>query len=129
MAVHQTRRYFEKRDGFLADNPAIGRDLAEHYWKPGNSRTFPEMIQGLTGSPFGAEATVEMVNKPLEEALSEAGKAAAAAPKAAGEGKVDLDAVIRIAHGDELIAGNENGEDFGTIERKFAEWLRARFPG
>ncbi|HKP95728.1 MAG TPA: M3 family metallopeptidase [Fibrobacteria bacterium] len=124
MAVHQTRRFFLKRDGVLVDNPNIGRDLAEHYWKPGNARTFPDMIQGLTGQPFGAEATVEMVNKPLAEALAEVDQAAArnAAP-ASVAAPVDLDAVIRIVHGDEVIASNENGESFDSIERRFSEWL------
>ncbi len=124
MAVHQTRRFFLNRDGALVDNPKIGRDLAEYYWKPGNARRFPDMIQGLTGQPFGAEATVEMVNKPLAEALAEveeaAGRNAAPASLAA---PVDLDAVIRIVHGDEVIATNENGESFESIERGFAEWL------
>jgi hypothetical protein len=128
MAVHQTRRHFEKRDGYLVDNPAIGRDLAEHYWKPGNSLTFPEMIKGLTGLPFGAEATVEMVNKPLSEALAEADRAFARSRDAAPGGKVDLDAIIRIVHGDEIIAGNENGEAFDVLEAKYAAWLAARYP-
>lgn len=129
MAVHQTRRFFLKRDGALVDNPKVGRDLAEHYWKPGNARTFPDMIQGLTGEPFGAEATVEMVNKPLDEALAEADAAAngknAAFAASGGEStrKVDLDAVIRIVHGDELIASNENGKTFDDMERAFSEWL------
>ena len=126
MAVHQTRRYFEKRDGYLVDNPAIGRDLAEHYWRPGNSVTFPEMIKGLTGQPFGAEATVEMVNKPLADALAEADRAFARARDAVPGGKVDLDAVIRLAHGDEIIASNENGESFDALEAKFSAWLAAR---
>lgn len=129
MAVHQTRRFFLQRDGALVDNPRIGRDLAEHYWKPGNARTFPDMIQGLTGRPFGAEATVEMVNKPLAEALAEvdeaAGRDAAPASMAA---PVDLDAVIRIVHGDEVIASNENGEPFDELELRFAKWLAAKFP-
>jgi hypothetical protein len=128
MAVHQTRRHFERRDGFLVDNPAVGRDLAEHYWKPGNARTFLDMVQGLTGQPFGAEATVEMVNKPLGEALAEVDKASARAKEAAPRRTVDLDAIIRIAHGDTLIASNENGESFDEIERKFAEWLAANYP-
>jgi hypothetical protein len=128
MAVHQTRRFFMQRDGALVDNPNIGRDLAEHYWKPGNARTFPDMIQGLTGQPFGAEATVEMVNKPLQEALAEVETAQARnAGSASGAAqKVDLDAVIRIVHGDEVIATNENGKSFDDVERGFAEWLLKR---
>jgi hypothetical protein len=124
MAVHQTRRFFLKRDGALVDNPNIGRDLAEHYWKPGNARTFPEMIQGMTGRPFGAEATVEMVNTPLAEALAEVDAAAARnqAP-ASASAPVELDAVIRLVHGDEVIASNEGGESFAALEKKYAEWL------
>lgn len=126
MAVHQTRRFFERRDGFLADNPAIGRDLAEHYWKPGNARTFPEMIRDLTGHPFGAEASVEMVNKPLAEALDEAERAKARAGTGIAAIEPDLDAAIRIVHGDEIIASNENGEDFASLASAFSDWLARR---
>jgi hypothetical protein len=129
MAVHQTRRFFMRRDGALVDNPNIGRDLAEHYWKPGNARTFLDMIQGLTGMPFGAEATVEMVNKPLQEALAEVETAQRRNAGAVAARQVDLDAVIRIVHGDEVIASNENGESFDDIERRFSEWLLNRKQG
>lgn len=132
MAVHQTRRFFLRRDGALVDNPAVGRDLAVHYWRPGNSRTFLDMVQGLTGSAFSAEATEELVSRPLDETLAEAESAVAAetargtAEVAGAKGPVDLDAVIRIAHGDEIIASNENGESFESIEKGFSRWLAAR---
>ena len=130
MAVHQTRRFFLNRDGKLVDNASVGRDLAEHYWKPGNAKTFPDMILGLTGQAFGAEATVEMVNKPLDAALAETDAAARhggiKASKGEPQSKVDLDAVVRVAHGDELIASNEKGESFDEIEKSFAAWLAAR---
>jgi len=127
MAVHQTRRFFLRRDGALVDNPAVGRDLAEHYWKPGNSRTFLEMVQGLTGSAFSAEATEELVSRPLADALEEASRAARAGLEPGeARGPVDLDAVIRIAHGDELIASNEGGEPFEAVEKGFSRWLAAR---
>ncbi len=132
MAVHQTRRFFLNRDGKLVDNASVGRDLAEHYWKPGNANTFPDMIHGLTSQPFGAEATVEMVNKPLDAALAEADASArnggAKASKGETQGKVDLDAVVRIAHGDELIASNEKGESFDEIEKSFAAWMAVHYP-
>jgi hypothetical protein len=125
MAVHQTRRFFTRRDGALVDNPSVGRDLAGHYWKPGNSRTFLDMVQSLTGEPFGAEATVELVNTPLKQAMAEADRASdqARAGEAKARGPVDLDAVIRLAHGDEIIASNENRESFDALETQFAQWL------
>lgn len=127
MAVHQTRRFFLARDGALVDNPAVGRDLAEHYWKPGNSRSFLDMVQGLTGKPFSAEATEELVSQPLEAALAEAEQAAAmASGDGEARGPVDLDAVIRIVHGDEVIATNEEGRSFEAVEKGFAAWLAGR---
>jgi hypothetical protein len=40
MSVHQTRAFFKSKYGNLVDNPSIGKDLAEVYWKPGNSEMF-----------------------------------------------------------------------------------------
>jgi hypothetical protein len=39
-----------------------------------------------------------------------------------------MDAVIRIVHGDELIARDEGGGSFASMEAKFAEWLAAKYP-
>ena len=39
MTVDQTRAYFEREYGYLADNSAIGPVLAEHFWARGNSIT------------------------------------------------------------------------------------------
>ncbi len=134
MAVHQTRRFFQKRDGALIDNPNIGRDLAEQYWKPGNSKTFLEMIKDLTGESFGAAATVEMVAKPLDAALAEVDMAFKGSEDSSkgsqGEKKsernVDLDAIIRVAHGDEIIGSTENGQSFASLEKAFSNWIQAK---
>ncbi len=127
MAVHQTRRFFLRRDGHLVDNPAIGRDLAKHYWKPGNSRTFFEFIEALTGEAFSAEAIVADISRPLAEVLRQA-EAAVAFEKEIPhlKGPVDLDARIRIVHGDEIIAENDKGDPFAEMERRFAVWIAAK---
>ncbi len=126
MAVHQTRRFFLRRDGHLVDNPAIGRDLAEHYWQAGNSRTFFEFVEALTGEPFSAEAIVADVSRPLDEVLRLAEQAVALEKEIPRlERPVDLDARIRIVHGDEVIAENTQGESFEEVERRFAAWITA----
>jgi hypothetical protein len=71
MAVYQTREYFFEKYGYLMDNPHVGEELAEKYWKPGNSRTFLELVQDLTGKPFSAAATVKLVNRTVSEALEQ----------------------------------------------------------
>lgn len=127
MAVQQTRRFFQKRDGVLADNPHIGRDLAATYWAPGNSRSFLDLVQDLTGSPFSADAIVEEATRPLDLAMAEAESDLAKASQAAAyAGPVELDAHIQVAHGDEIIADNEGPGRFEGMAQTFAEWLGRR---
>jgi hypothetical protein len=108
MAVQQTRAFFLKRDGYLADNPRIGPDLAEHYWKPGNAVPFDETLRSLTGSPLSADALVADCNRTVDEAVAEA-REGAHRPGQAYDGPVDLDARIRVVHGREVIADTTDG--------------------
>jgi hypothetical protein len=124
MAVAQTRAFFQKRDDHLVDNARIGPDLAAHYWKPGNSRTFLSLVEDLTGAPFSAAALVEASNKSVPEALADAERALAFeknVPRSAGP--IELDARISLVHGDEVVATNKNGESFEKMDRDYAAWL------
>ncbi|MGK5084722.1 M3 family metallopeptidase [Bdellovibrionota bacterium FG-1] len=124
MAVHHTRAFFLNRDGFLLDNPRIGSDLAQHYWRPGNSRTFLELIEDLTGRPFSAEAIVTEINRELPEAMDRA-EAAIRREKQipCPQSPVELEARIALVHGDEVIASNHQGESFEELDRRFAAWI------
>ncbi|HEY1960180.1 MAG TPA: M3 family metallopeptidase [Polyangiaceae bacterium] len=124
MAVQQTRAFFTHRDGHLLDNPRIGPDLAEHYWKPGNAKTFFALVGDLTGETLSPKALIEECAKDVPAALDEAGRAIErekGIPKFSGA--VDLDARIALVHGDEKIASNDRGESFEQIESSFAAWL------
>ncbi len=124
MAVQQTRVFFSKRDGHLLDNARVGRDLAEHYWKPGNSRTFLSLVESLTGAPFSAASLVEQANRDVRAALDESDRALARERDLAKPtDPIDLGARIAIIHGDEVIASNHNGEPFEHLERTFAAWI------
>lgn len=124
MAVYQTRAFFIKRDGHLLDNPKIGPDLAEAYWRPGNSKTFLELVQDLTGEPFSAKAMVHDVSRELAEAVSQAEKSVAREKQIPfSQDKIDLDARIALVHGDELIASNHGGESFEEMDRQFSAWI------
>lgn len=124
MAVHQTRAFFLERDGRLTDNPRIGPDLAEHYWKPGNSVTFDDTLRALTGSPLSADALVETCNLTVEEAVNEARRKAAQASEKPPDGPIDLDARIRVVHGREVVADTAEG-GFDEACRRFEAWVRA----
>lgn len=123
MAVYQTRAYFLEKHGHIFDNPEVGKDLTEKYWKPGNSKTFLELIQDLTGEPFSAKATVALVNRESSELIAEAEKRMdqeARIPMHTGP--IQLDAIIRMVHGDTIVATNENST-FEAMEETFRAWV------
>ena len=123
MAVFQTRAFFLERDGHIMDNARVGQDLREVYWKPGNSKSFMQFIHDLTGQPFTAKATVELVNKPLPQVYAEVDAGIArekSLPKL--DGRVELDATIRMVHGDNVIASNENSS-FEHMAETYERWL------
>lgn len=123
MAVYQTRDFFLARDGHLCDNPRIGPDVAKHYWAPGNAATFQETLIALTGKPLSADALVAACDKTGDQACAEAREAIrriGTVPRF--EGKIDLDATVRVIHGRETIASTEQG-GFEGAARDFAAWI------
>lgn len=124
IAVQQLRHYFRRRDGYLLDNPTIGRDLAHHCWHPGNSRSLGA-IEDLTGEQLSANALLDELRPELGDLLEETDRAVAAEreiPHAIES--VELDARITLAHGDLLIASNENGAPFSHLIEKFVYHVR-----
>jgi Zn-dependent oligopeptidase len=122
MGVYQTRNYFMKKYGHILDNPRVGPELAENYWQPGNSKTFLEFVEDLTGSPFSADATAELANKSVEQVVREAEVAMANEKNIKrANGKIDLDAKIALIHGDELVANSDQG--FEAMANKFGDWI------
>lgn len=125
MAVHQTRRRFLERDGHLVDNPRVGPELAEVYWRPGNSLDFDAFLRRMTGAPLGAADYAAHVNRGVDEALDDARAAVArldAIP--AFEGPVQLDGALRVVHGREQVAVLDG--DFDACARAFAAWIDAQ---
>lgn len=126
MAVHQTRAFFLRRDGYLTDNPSIGPALAQHYWAPGNSVDHDTTLRSLTGEGFSARYLSEECNRSVDEAWSAAQEciAAMATREAHRNELARLDATIRIVHGAEVIADSASGED--AMCDRFETWVRER---
>lgn len=124
MGVQQTRDFFLSRDGHLVDNPKIGPDLARVYWRPGNSQRCSPLIAALTGKPLGADALARHLCRTTDEALAEAREAVRREPTLPRfEGPVDLDAHIRLAHGNETIAEVAPGGRFEDMSDAFGRWV------
>ncbi len=128
MAVYQTRAYFERRFGYLTDNPAIGPLLAEHYWGPGNGISHNDTLINLTGEAFNAKYLADECNKTVEQAWEDAQNQMAGAAKRAypTAANTDLDATIRIVHGAELIADNHESDQ--AMCEQFERWVGAHYP-
>jgi len=128
MAVDQTRAYFEQEYGYLTDNPAIGAKLAEHYWARGNSINHNATLVSLTGESFNAKYLADSCNQTVDLAWQNARKKMDAAAKRTYPtvANADLNATVRIVHGEELIA--DNNESDAAMCEQFERWVAARYP-
>ena len=129
MAVYQTRDHFLRRDGQLTDNPKIGPELRRTYWQPGNSRGFADLVQSLTGAPLSASHLANDVNRSADQAVADAQaqrERTAKSPRPSGP--VNLNAKIRLMHGNELIASNE-GKSFEAMAGEFEGWIEGLAKG
>ncbi|MHC5211912.1 MAG: M3 family metallopeptidase [Planctomycetota bacterium] len=126
MAVYQTRAFLLARDGHLVDNARIGPTLREAYWAPGNSRGFGDFVRDLTGTPLSAEHLARHVNRSPDEAAAE-GRVALGklADVPMPSGPVELEATIRVMHGNQRVAGTEDG-GFEKCADAFAAWIDAQ---
>ncbi|MBQ4772364.1 peptidase M3 [Pectobacterium versatile] len=127
MAVEQTRSYFLQRDGYLTDNPAIGPDLAQHYWHPGNSVSHDDTLRSLTGEGFNPAYLAHACNLTVDEAWQQAESTmaqAAARPQPAAD--FDLSARIRVVDGSRVLADNEQGDE--KMCQDFAAFIEREYP-
>ncbi len=128
MAVYQTRAWLIERYGYIADNPEVGRLLAEKYWAPGNSLTHDQTLRALTGEGFSGRYLAEACNASAEEAwaAAEASVAAARSRVYPSDYPSGLGADIAVVHGAETIADNSSSE--AEMCADFAAWVRAKYP-
>ncbi|WP_405079540.1 M3 family metallopeptidase [Pectobacterium carotovorum] len=127
MAVEQTRSYFLQRDGYLTDNPAIGPDLAQHYWHPGNSVSHDDTLRSLTGEGFNPAYLAKACNLTVDEAWQQAESTmaqAAGRPQPAAD--FDLGARIRVVDGSRVLADNEQSDE--KMCQDFAAFIEREYP-
>ncbi|HIH7429181.1 TPA: M3 family metallopeptidase, partial [Yersinia enterocolitica] len=102
-----------------------GPDLAEHYWRPGNSVTHDETLRSLTGEGFNPDYLAKVCNQTVEEAWREAQKTIElAAIRPQPTANFDLDVTLRVVDGDEQLADNLQGDE--AMCRTFSNAINAR---
>jgi hypothetical protein len=128
VAVAQARSYFLGRDNYLVDNPRVGPELARVWWQPGNSVSFAEFVQRLTGQSLSAVPLAERLNQTTEQRKAEAlASIAKLSEIPAASEPIDLEARIQIVHGAESVA--EYRGDFAKFSAQFASWIDQRSSG
>lgn len=136
MSVHQTRDYFLKKYNQLTDNPKIGPELTDAYWKCGNSEMFLDLVAGLTGKPLTADAWVAELEESIDAKVAasklkyaemEATLGAEASNKDADLASLNM--VVRCVHGDEVIADSRDLGSIEAVSAKFEEYVAANYYG
>ena len=143
MAVQQTRGHFLRKYGTIVDNEKVGVDLAEAYWRHGNSRSFLDVVEALTGKPLTAADQVDNYKEDVEERVcAEQGrvhddkntqvkreKIAYEAAVKAGPKYTEKDDVLKLldmrmllVHGD-LVVADTKDDTFAEACDKFKTWI------
>jgi oligoendopeptidase F len=129
LAVYQTRAFFQKKYGFIVDNPRLARDLAKNYWAEGNAKTFFEFVERMTGEPFSVQATLDVVNLTQEQVSAEVDRAIVQEQEIPHfTGPVDLNATLILEHGDTVVTSNEGGKSFEQTSQEYADWVLSQTP-
>ncbi|KAL3147698.1 hypothetical protein ABBQ32_002443 [Trebouxia sp. C0010 RCD-2024] len=132
MSVHQTRAHFKRKYGEMVDNPKVGQDLEEIYWRPGNGTAFLDLVQQLTGEALTADAWVsklkESVSSVVQQEEQEYKEAVQQGPKIKPGQPADLGMHVILVHGDEVIADSEKAGSIQAATAQYKEWLNKTFP-
>jgi Zn-dependent oligopeptidase len=129
MAVYQTRSYFLDKYGYIANNPAIGPELTEKYWNPGNSLSHQQTISNLTGKKLSGQELAALCNLDNEslwakskvqmtEAIDREGRSST-------KKSADLNAKIFVIHGDQKVASSEQSME--GLFTGFENWIKTHY--
>lgn len=135
MSVHQTRKFFLEKYGYLTDNPHIGPELTEAYWRCGNSELFLDLVERLTGKPLTADSWVAEISEPVGEKVASERKNYEAMKEKLGDGGekknqnllATLNMVIRCVHGDEVIVDSREEGSIEAVSAKFEAYVRGKY--
>lgn len=132
MSVHQTRKYFKDKYGYIVDNPNVGPTLTKAYWEAGNSRPFLDLVKDLTGTELSGDSWTDALKEDIEEKIKREKLEYDA--KLAEDGEecddIDLDMTVRFVDGDTLISDSSalEGGLLGAC-KEFEEFVASRIAG
>ncbi|VEU43068.1 unnamed protein product [Pseudo-nitzschia multistriata] len=134
MSVHQTRKYFKDKYGYIVDNPNVGPTLTESYWKCGNSKPFLQIVKDLTGKELSGDDWVDALKEDLEEHIAQERKEydgmiskceASSAEEKDGEEPLDLAMTVKFVDGDHVISDSSQSGLLSAC-KEFEAFVAAR---
>uniref|UniRef100_A0A7S2W7S7 Peptidase M3A/M3B catalytic domain-containing protein n=1 Tax=Mucochytrium quahogii TaxID=96639 RepID=A0A7S2W7S7_9STRA len=133
MSVHQNRKHFIEKFGSFCDNPNVGPELLNGYWKAGNSVSFLDLVKNTTGRALSADAWLEQIVMDTDDRVAkqkakyEQGIKESLEEEKGEETKIDLDLNFRVVHGDEVIADSKLDGGFHGTTQKFKTWIQKNY--
>ena len=121
LALHQWRKYFYDKYGYIVDNPDVGREMIG-VWELGSTKLFPKFVELTTGRKLSPEAFLEEITMDIEVYLACARQRVERMQIVPEYTRpVDLKADIRMIHGMKVIA--DNSVSFEDMAEKYGNWL------
>ena len=134
MSVHQTRKHFKDKYGYIVDNPMVGPTLTDAYWKCGNSKPFLQIVKDLTGKELTGEDWVDALKEDLEEHIVQERKEydemikkcqVSPAEEKDNEEPLDLAMTVKFVDGDYIISDSSQSGLLGAC-KEFETFVAAR---
>lgn len=124
LALHQWRKYFYDKYGYIVDNPNVGGEMIR-VWELASAKLFPEFVEFATGRKLSPEAFLEEATMDIKSYLARAGQRVEKMREMPEhDGQVNLNADIRMVHGKEVIA--DNSASFEDMTERYKAWLSAQ---
>lgn len=120
IAVFQWREYFQKKYGYITDNPKVGQEMKK-VWQQGARKSFDEFIKDATGKKLSATAWIRANTKSVQKTLADAKKSAERMKKVRRVNKTKFNAEIKMVDGKKTIA--TNNKSFEEMSDKYSKWL------
>jgi oligoendopeptidase F len=120
IAVFQWREYFNKKYGYITDNPKVGEEMKK-VWQQGAKKTFDEFVKEATGQKLSATAWIYNHTKSVKEILNEAKKTTEKMGKIPQVNKTKFTAGIKMVDGKKTIA--TNAKSFEEMADRYGKWL------
>jgi hypothetical protein len=118
VALYQWRDYFQKKYGYIVDNPAVGKEMKQA-WSWGAQYDFKTAVKRATGQKLSPKSLICHITRSPETVIRDAKKAIKRLETVKSK-PVKLDTTITLVHGKKIIAHSK--QRIPVMCREYARW-------